>query len=69
MSKQRMLLVINPISGSINKDRLREIVPQRIIAMLSKDVDVKITEKSGDATKIAPFRIPLVTFKLFQLRC
>lgn len=53
MSEQRMLLVINPISGSINKDRLREIVPQRIIATLSKDVDVKITEKSGDANEYA----------------
>ena len=53
MNKQQLLLVINPISGTSKKEGLADVVSQRILSSLRKEVDVKITTKKGDAYQFA----------------
>lgn len=53
MNKQQLLLVINPISGTSKKEGLADVVSQRIVSSLRKEVDVKITTKKGDAYQFA----------------
>lgn len=53
MEKQRLLLVINPISGGSNKEGLAEKVSQRIAHSLGMAVDVRITNGKGDAKRFA----------------
>lgn len=53
MNKQRLLLIINPISGTSKKDGLDELVTQRISESLGMAVDVRITGAKGDATRFA----------------
>lgn len=53
MNKQRLLLVINPISGTAKKEGLAEIVTQRLSETLGMEVDVRITGGKGDAKRFA----------------
>lgn len=53
MSNQRLLLVINPISGGLNKSGLAEIVAQKMKESLNMDVDVKTTRGKGDGRRFA----------------
>lgn len=50
---QRLLLVINPISGGSKKGGLAELVSQRMEKSLGMAVDVKITTGKGDAQRFA----------------
>ena len=50
---QRLLLVINPISGGSKKGGLAELVSQRVEKSLGMAVDVKITTGKGDAQRFA----------------
>ena len=53
MNNQRLLLVINPISGGLNKSGLADVVAQRMKASLNMEVDVKTTAGKGDARRFA----------------
>ena len=53
MNNQRLLLVINPISGGLNKSGLADVVKQRMKASLNMEVDVKTTAGKGDARRFA----------------
>ena len=53
MNKQRLRLIINPISGTINKNGLAEIVSQRVESQMGMSIDVRITNAKGDATVYA----------------
>lgn len=53
MNKQRLLLVINPISGTSKKEGLSELASQRLSASLGMSVDVRITGGKGDAQRFA----------------
>lgn len=53
MNSRRLLLVINPISGGLNKSGLAEMVKQRINSSLNMDVDVRMTSAKGDARRFA----------------
>ena len=53
MDNQRLLLVINPISGGSKKEGLAELVSQRINEALGMTVDVKVTEGKGDGKRYA----------------
>ena len=53
MNNQRLLLVINPISGGLNKSGLADVVTQRMKASLNMEVEVKTTSGKGDARRFA----------------
>lgn len=53
MNNQRLLLVINPISGGLNKSGLADVVTQRMKASLNMEVEVKTTNGKGDARRFA----------------
>ena len=53
MNNQRLLLVINPISGGVNKTGLADIVKQRMKESLNMEVDVKTTSGKGDGRRFA----------------
>lgn len=53
MNNQRLLLIINPISGTSKKDGLADFVSHRLADSLGMDVDVKITGGKGDANRFA----------------
>ncbi len=53
---QKIMLIINPISGTGNKDGLDSMVVQRV-GSLGFDVDVKYTTCRGDATRLAKMAI------------
>ena len=53
MNSQRVLLIINPISGVNSKDGLDARVSSRIKETMGYSVDVKITQAKGDANRFA----------------
>lgn len=53
MKKQRLLLVINPISGGSDKKGLPDVVTQCVHSSLNMEVDVKVTQGKGDAHRFA----------------
>lgn len=53
MNKQRLLLIINPISGTSKKEGLAEYLTRRLTDSLGMSVDVKITGGKGDANRFA----------------
>ena len=53
MNNQRLLLVINPISGGLNKSGLADVVTQRMKASLNMEVEIKTTNGKGDARRFA----------------
>lgn len=53
MNKQRLLLIINPISGTSKKEGLAEYLTHRLTDSLGMSVDVKITGGKGDANRFA----------------
>ena len=59
MNKQRLLLIINPISGTSKKEGLAELVTQRLSESLGMAIDVKITGAKGDATRFAKEAVEL----------
>lgn len=50
MNKQRLRLIINPISGTINKSGLAEVVSQYVQSRMGMSIDVRVTKGKGDAT-------------------
>ncbi len=53
MNKQRLLLIINPISGTSKKEGLAEHLTRRLTDSLGMSVDVKITGGKDDANRFA----------------
>lgn len=53
MKNQRLLLIINPISGTADKSELPQIVSQGIKEAMGFDVDLKMTTAKGDANQFA----------------
>ncbi len=53
MNKQRLLLIINPISGTSKKEGLAEYLMRRLTDSMGMSVDVRITGGKGDANRFA----------------
>jgi len=53
MNNQRLLLIVNPISGTADKSRLPQFVSQGIKEAMGYDVDLKKTTAKGDANRFA----------------
>ena len=53
MNNQRLLLIVNPISGTADKSRLPQFVSQGIKEAMGYDVDLKMTTAKGDANRFA----------------